>query len=74
MNNQEDRTIHLMLGYLCMASEAEAPLPRKVEILDRFNLSDLEIATICGCTKGSVRNARVALKKSSKPRSHAKKA
>lgn len=64
--NNEDTAIRLMLGYLCIANEAEASLVRKVEILDRFGLSDAEIATICDCTQQSVRNARLALKKSSK--------
>lgn len=69
--NEEDPVIRLMLGYLCIANEAEASLVRKVEILDRFGLSDAEIATICDCSQQSVRNARSALKKSSK--SNAKK-
>jgi len=64
--NTEDSAIRLMLGYLCVANEAEASLVRKVEILDRFGLSDAEIATICGCTQQSVRNARQTLKKSAK--------
>jgi hypothetical protein len=69
--NNDDPTIRLMLGYLCIANEAEASLVRKVEILDRFDLSDVEIATICDCSQQSVRNTRSALKKSSK--SNAKK-
>lgn len=64
--NNEDPTIRLMLGYLCIASEAEASLVRKVEILLRFNFSVSEIATICGRTPQSVSNARLVLKKSSK--------
>lgn len=65
--NNGDPAIRLMLGYLCIANEAEASLVRKIEILDRFDLTDAEIATICDCTQQSVRNARLALKKSSKP-------
>jgi hypothetical protein len=64
--NKEDPAIRLMLGYLCVANEAEASLVRKVEILDRFSLSDAEIAIICGVAHQSVRNARLTLKKSSK--------
>ena len=61
--DNEDSTIRLMLGYLCIANEAEASLARKVEILDRFKLPDAEIATICDCSVQSVRNARQQLKK-----------
>ena len=32
----EDKTIKLMLGYLCVSKEAEASLLRKIEILKRF--------------------------------------
>jgi hypothetical protein len=63
----EDNTIKLMLGYLCISSESEASLVRKVEILDRFKLKDTEIAQICACNQQSVRNARLALKKTSQP-------
>lgn len=63
-SNQNDPAIRLMLGYLCIANEAEASLVRKVEILDRFSLSDAEIAKICGATVQSVRNARMTVKKS----------
>lgn len=59
----DDNTIKLMLGYLCIANEAEASLVRKVEILDRFSLSDQEIATICSASSQSIRNARQLLKK-----------
>lgn len=55
--------IYLMLGYLCVAKEAEASLTRKVEILDRFGFKDSEIATICGNTIQAVRNVRHILKK-----------
>jgi len=53
----------LMLGYLCIASEKEASLVRKVEILDRFDLEDTLIGKICGCNTQSVRDARVKAKK-----------
>jgi transcription initiation factor IIE alpha subunit len=54
----------LMLAYLCIATEGpEASLVRKVAILDRFNLTDEEIAKVCGNTTQSVRNARQFAKK-----------
>ncbi len=62
----EDQTIRLMLGYLCIASEKEAGLVTKVEVLDRFGFSDSEIASICGCKDQSVRDARQKRKKSAK--------
>jgi hypothetical protein len=46
----------LMLGYLCVKGTEN--LNEKVNILDRFGLADVDIATICGCVVGSVRNAR----------------
>lgn len=61
--SNEDKTIRLMLGYLCIVNEAEASLARKVEILDRFGLPDAEIAAICGCSVQSIRNPRRLLKK-----------
>jgi hypothetical protein len=65
----DDRSIPLMLGYLCIVNEAEASLVRKVQILDRFDLPDSEIAQICSCSAQSVRDARSKGKK----KSHAKK-
>ena len=62
------KSVRLMLGYLCIANEAEASLVRKVEILDRFDLPDAEIARICGCLAHSVRDARLKLKKKSNAR------
>ena len=67
----DDATIRLMLGYLCVTKEAEASLIRKVQILDRFDLADAEIATICDCTVQAVRNARHMWKK--KPHGKKKK-
>lgn len=58
-----DNTIRLMLGYLCIANEAEASLVRKVQILDRFDLVDGDIAKICDCSTQSVRDARLKGKK-----------
>ncbi len=58
MKKKNDDSLHLMLAYLCIAKEVEASLERKVQILDRFDLSDAQIAKVCGATSGSVRNAR----------------
>jgi hypothetical protein len=64
MENDEDRIIVLMLGYLCIATEPGASLERKVEILDRFDMTDNERARICGVTKVSaIANARLRYKK-----------
>ncbi len=60
---KDEKSVRLMLGYLCIATEAEASLVRKVEILDRFELSGPEIAQICGCPVGSVHTARMKRKK-----------
>lgn len=60
---KHEKSVRLMLGYLCIANESEASLVRKVEILDRFELPGTEIAQICGCTVPSVHNARMKRKK-----------
>jgi len=52
-----------MLAYLCIATEKEASLETKVGILTRFELSNQEIAKICGSKIQSVKNARHALTK-----------
>jgi len=56
--SSSDSNIRLMLAYLCIATEKEASLERKVEILDRFELTDAEIAKICKSAVQSIRNAR----------------
>jgi predicted PolB exonuclease-like 3'-5' exonuclease len=53
----------LMLGYICI-KDVET-LPEKLGILDRFGLSDSDIATICNCAVQSIRDARQKLKKRS---------
>ena len=54
----------LMLAYLCVATESrDASLPSKVDILDRFDLSDAEIAKVCKCSTQSVANARLVVKR-----------
>jgi DNA-directed RNA polymerase specialized sigma24 family protein len=55
-----------MLAYLCIATEAGASLIRRVQILDRFDLTDEEIAKVCRCSRQSVRNARSLGKKKGK--------
>jgi len=64
--NNGDDTVRLMLGYLCISNEAEASLVRKVQILDRFSLQDKEIASICGSSVQSIRNARAQGKRKSR--------
>lgn len=66
MSDETSRT-ELMLAYLCIASEAEASLQRKVQILDRFGLRDADIAKVCSCAVQSVRDVRQRTKKR-KPR------
>ena len=63
MKKSDDDSLRLMVAYLCISKEVEASLVRKVEILDRFDLSDSQIAKVCGATSGSVRNARFAVKR-----------
>jgi hypothetical protein len=62
----------LMLAYLCVATEKEASLERRVQILDKFSLSDSEIARVCGSAVQSIRNARHYLAKHAKKTSNAK--
>ena len=59
----ENGTIKLMLGYLCISTEINSSLTRKVQILDKFDFNDREIAKICGSSIQSVANARQAMKK-----------
>jgi hypothetical protein len=59
----DDNTIRLMLAYLCIAKEAEASIVRKVEILDRFGLTDSEIAKVCKTNTQVIQNSRQVLKK-----------
>lgn len=65
MNAKVDSSeaIRLMLAYLCVATEKEASLERKVEILDKFDLTDAEIAKICSSAVQSIRNARHYVRK-----------
>ncbi|HWZ99601.1 MAG TPA: hypothetical protein VN025_17720 [Candidatus Dormibacteraeota bacterium] len=65
MNKESDSSyaMRLMLAYLCVATEKEASLERKVEILDKFGLTDKEIAKVCGGAIQSIRNARHSVRK-----------
>ena len=65
-NESENNRLELMLGYLCIATEIESSLVRKVEILDKFGLKDADISKICSCTVQAVRNARQLRKKNKK--------
>ena len=53
-----DQQAKLMLAYLCVSTEIESSLARKVEILDRFDLTNGEIATVCDCTERAIQKAR----------------
>jgi hypothetical protein len=55
--------LRLMLAYLCIATEREASLETKVGILTRFDLTNIEIARVCGSKIQSVKNARHSLSK-----------
>jgi hypothetical protein len=59
----ESKQTLLMLAYLCLSSDRDAPLVRKVEILDRFGMNDKDIASVCECGEQSVRDARQKIKK-----------
>jgi hypothetical protein len=56
----------LMLAYLC--TKGADNLNEKVSILDRFSLSDFDIASICDCSQQSVWNARSSLSNHKKGR------
>jgi hypothetical protein len=62
-SSSNDGSIRLMLAYLCISTEKEASLERKVEILDRFGLSTDDIAKVCKSQRQSIRNARHSLHK-----------
>lgn len=62
-DSSSDESTRLMLAYLCISTEKESSLERKVEILDRFSLSDSEIAKVCKSQVQSIRNARHSLTK-----------
>ena len=55
-----------MLAYLCISTEPQSSLTRKVEILYRFGLTDEEIGKVCGCSKQVVSNSRFLAKRKRK--------
>jgi hypothetical protein len=60
---ETDQQSKLMLAYLCIATEVESSLRRKVEILGRFGLTSPEIARVCGCSERAVQMARQQISK-----------
>jgi hypothetical protein len=73
-DNSEKNVRELMLAYLCIKDIAG--LTDRVSILDRFRLSDANIASVCGVAEQSVRNARqknkLAVRKNKKTERRAK--
>lgn len=62
--DSNSRTEILMLAYLC--TKDMQGLVEKVGVLDRFGLSDADIAAVCDCTVQGVRNSRLKRKKRAK--------
>jgi len=54
----ETSTTILMLAYLCTWGYPIKQHSDKVETLDRFGLSDADIATVLGCTVKQVKASR----------------
>ena len=54
----ETSTIVLMLAYLCAYGFPVKDYPEKVAALDRFALSDFDIATVLNCTIKQVKEFR----------------
>ena len=57
----------LMMGYLCI--KGIDSLAEQVDILERFGLADVDIATICNKAVQSVRNVRQQPRKKGKAKS-----
>lgn len=57
---EELRSIKLMLAFSFIKDEEK--LPGKVAILDRLELSNKEMAQICGTTIGSIKTTKQRLK------------
>ena len=66
----ENRIQNLMLGFLCIKDMTK--LENQVAILDRFGVSDKDIASICDAAVGTVRNVRVLRKKKPRPKARPK--
>lgn len=60
---KEEDPVRLMLAYLCISTEPQSSLVRKVEILDKFGLTNEEIGKVCGCSTQVVRNSRFLAKR-----------
>lgn len=58
-----EKQIVLMLGYLCINNIEITNLSQKVDVLDRFGLTDAEIAKICVTKEQGIRDARSRAKK-----------
>jgi len=54
----------LMLGYLCVQNIES--LGEKVLVLDRFGLTDADLAAVCGVEQPAIRDARYKHKKKSR--------
>jgi hypothetical protein len=65
-------SVRLMVAYLCISTETESSLERKVEILDRFDLTDSDIAKVCKSKVQSIRNARHTIAKHGLPSKQAR--
>ena len=65
MESSKD-SVRLMLAYLCVSQDPNASIEKRVNILDRFGLTDAEIASVCDCATQSVRNARQKNKRTAK--------
>jgi hypothetical protein len=57
-STKELSTAILMVAYLC-THVYPIPFDRQVEVLDRFELSDEDIAKVLGCTIKAVKTIRV---------------
>lgn len=55
---KEDSAVRLMLAYLCVLNQMTASLAVQVEILDRFGLTDEEIAKVLAKTVDAIKKAR----------------
>jgi len=60
-NQHTGKAQTFMLAFLCI--KGVEGLAEQVTILDRFGLTDADIATVCNAAIQSVRNARLAAKR-----------
>lgn len=64
ISNTDLNSIKIMLAYLCV-KDLEG-LPQKIEVLDQFDLTDIEKANVCNVKVQTIRNTRSKSKKISK--------